>query len=71
MAVGIIEPPLGIFIAAIPFIKMMDLPRLPNQLRFVAQVFEGVSKPVGGDSQGTIRVKTTKGSSDKAVGSAD
>jgi hypothetical protein len=49
---------------------MLDLPRLPEQARFVAQVFEGVAKPVGGDSQGTVRVVTAKGSSDAPVAAA-
>ncbi|MBV9381410.1 MAG: hypothetical protein JOY82_13830 [Streptosporangiaceae bacterium] len=65
---GLIEPPLGVFIAAVPFLKMLDLPRLPSRVRFVAQVFEGVAKPVGGDSEGTVRIVTAKGSSDEPVG---
>jgi hypothetical protein len=64
---GLIEPPLGLFIAAVPFIKMMDLPRLSNAPRFVAQVLEGVAKPVGGDSEGTVRLVTGKGASDEPV----
>jgi len=64
---GLIDPPLGVFIAAVPFLKMLDLPRLPNRARFVAQVFEGVAKPVGGDSEGTVRIVTAKGASDKPV----
>jgi hypothetical protein len=27
--------------AAVPFLKMLDLPWMPNGARFVAQVFEG------------------------------
>ena len=34
------------------------------RLRFVAQVLKGVSKPVGGQSRGTIRVASSKRSSD-------
>src|SRR5579871_4460697 len=67
VAAGLIEPPLGVCIAAVPFVKMLDLPGLPNRLRFVAQIFEGASKPIGGDSEGTIRVVTTKGASDQPV----
>ena len=70
VGVGIIDPPFGLFIAAIPFIKMLDLPRLPKQARFIAQIFEGVAKPVGGDSEGTIRIVTSKGSSAEPVGGA-
>jgi hypothetical protein len=67
VGVGVIDPPLGLFIAAVPFIKMLDLPRLQNRVRFVAQVLEGVAKPVSGDSQGTIRIVTAEGASDQPV----
>jgi hypothetical protein len=67
MGAGLIEPPLGVFIAAVPFLKMVDLPGFPNPARFVAQVFEGVAKPVGGDSQGTVRVVTSRGSNGEPV----
>jgi hypothetical protein len=66
---GLIDPPLGLFIAAIPLIKMADLPKLPNLPRFAAQIFEGVAKPVGGDSEGTVRLVSRKGSSDSPVSS--
>ncbi len=69
VGIGLVEPPLGLFIAAIPFLRMLDLPALPNGLRFVAQVLEGVSKPVGGDSQGTVRIVSSKGASDAPVAS--
>lgn len=69
VALGIIEPPLGLFIAAVPFIKMLDLPALLARRGFFAQVLEGVSKPVGGDSEGTIRVVSSEGASDAPVAS--
>lgn len=67
VAAGLIDPPLGLFIAAVPFLKMLDLPRLPNLPRFVGQVFEGVAKPVGGDSHGTVRLVTGKGADESSV----
>ncbi len=70
VAVGAVEPPLGAFIAAVPFLKMLDLPRLPGRLRFVSQVFEGVAKPVGGDTEGTVRIVTARGSSGQPVQTA-
>ncbi|MGI8493094.1 MAG: hypothetical protein ACR2KC_06485 [Acidimicrobiales bacterium] len=70
VAAGLIDPPLGLFIAAVPFLKMLDLPGLPNLPRFVSQVFEGVAKPVGGDSQGTVRIVTRRGASDQPVTSS-
>jgi len=71
VGIGLIDPPLAVFIAAVPFIKMLDLPRLPTPARVVAEVFEGVAKPVGGDSQGTVRLVSAKGSSDEPVQSGD
>ena len=53
---GLVDPPLGLFIAAVPFLKMLDLPGLPRRLRFIEQILEGVAKPVGGDSEGTVRI---------------
>lgn len=69
VAAGLIEPPLGLFIAAVPFLKMLDLPGLPNLPRFVGQVLEGVAKPVGGDSEGTVRLVTSHGANQQPVGS--
>ena len=68
VAAGLIDPPLGLFIAAVPFLKMLDLPKMPNLPRFVGQVLEGVAKPVGGDSQGTVRLVSGRGSSAPPVG---
>jgi hypothetical protein len=53
---GLVDPPLGLFIAAVPFLKMLDLPGMPRRLRFIEQILEGVAKPVGGDSEGTVRI---------------
>lgn len=69
VAAGLIEPPLGLFIAAVPFLKMLDLPGIATLPRFVGQVLEGVAKPVGGDGQGTIRLVTAEGSDAGPVGS--
>lgn len=59
MAVGLIEWPIAVFLGAIPLIKMAQRSNLPNSVRFIAQVFEGASKPVGGDSVGTINLTET------------
>jgi len=60
LAVGleVISPPVGLFIAAIPFLKMLNSSDAPAPSRFVGQVFEGAAQPVGGDAQGTIRLVT-------------
>jgi hypothetical protein len=67
VGIGLIDPPLGLFIAAVPFLKMLDLPGLPTRTRFMGQVFEGVAKPVGGDSDGTVRLVTARGSNTAPV----
>ena len=54
----LIAPPLALFIAAVPFLKMLNRPEAPLPVRFVAQVFDGASKPVGGDSEATIELST-------------
>jgi hypothetical protein len=56
VAVGLLEPPLGVFIAAVPFIKMLTRPRSPNPFRFVGLMAEGAAQPVGSSGQGTIRL---------------
>lgn len=58
VAVGIIEPPLGLFIAAIPLVKMFNHPKLPLPVRMASQVLDGAAKPVGGDAEATIQLNT-------------
>ena len=69
VAVGLelIDPPIGVFIAAIPFLKMLNLSRTEFPSRFVGHFLEGMAKPVGGDSQGTIRFVTPEGATDEPV----
>lgn len=61
---GIIGPPLGLFIAAAPFLKMMTNRLASTPVRFVGQVFDGAAQPVGGDGEGTIRLQDTASRSD-------
>lgn len=58
VAFGIIEPPLGLFIVAIPFLKMLNRPQAPLPVRFVGQMLDGASKPVGGDTEATVELHT-------------
>jgi hypothetical protein len=69
LAVGLelIDPPIGLFIAAIPFLKMLNLSRAEFPPRFIGHLLEGMAKPVGGDSQGTIRFVTPEGATDEPV----
>jgi len=60
VAFEIIEPPLAIFIAAIPFLKLLKQPHQPWPLRIAADVVEGAAKPVGGDAESTLRLPETQ-----------
>jgi len=53
---GVLEPPIAVFIAALPVIKMLGTRVAPPPLRFFAQILQGAGKPVGSDGQGTIRL---------------
>ena len=52
---GLIEPPLALFIAAVPLVKLMRLSRLPPPINMLGEVIEGMAKPVGGDAEAVIR----------------
>ena len=56
VAFELLEPPLAIFIAAVPVLKLLKNPGEPWPLRIAADVLEGAAKPVGGDAESTVRV---------------
>lgn len=56
LAFEIIEPPLALFIAAIPLLKMLNRPEASRATRFVGQMIEGAAKPVGGSAEATIQL---------------
>ena len=56
-AFELIEPPLAIFIAAIPLLKLLNHPGASAPTRFVGQLLDGAAKPVGGSSEATIQLK--------------
>ena len=56
LALGLLEPPLAAFIAAVPLIKILAERGSPIPVRFVAEVLEGAAKPVGSDAEGTVRL---------------
>jgi hypothetical protein len=58
VAAGMIEPPLALFIAAIPFLKMLNRPNASQPVRFIGQMLDGAAKPVGGSSEATIQLAT-------------
>lgn len=72
IAVGMemVAPPLAIFIAAYPLLKMLNRPNAPKAVQIVAQVLEGVAKPINGDSEDTIRINSKSLPGPKAVASS-
>jgi len=57
-AFGLVEPPLAVFIAAIPLLNMLNHPGASAPPRFVGQLLDGAAKPVGGSSEATIQLKS-------------
>jgi hypothetical protein len=56
VGLGLIEPPLAVFIAGVPLLKMLTNHGLPVAVRFVGEFFEGVAKPIGGDTDAVIEL---------------
>lgn len=56
VAAGLIDPPLGLFIASVPLIKMATNSKAPVAMQWIGQVLDGVAKPVGGDAEGTVQL---------------
>ena len=66
VAAGVIDPPLAIFIAAIPFLKMLNRPKASQPVRFIGQVLDGAAKPVGGSSEATIELEASDAKSQQS-----
>src|SRR5436190_9166789 len=54
LALEMMEPPLALFIAAIPILKMLNRPWASWPTRLVSQLPQGMARPVGGDGDSTI-----------------
>lgn len=70
VAAGLIEPPLGVFIACVPLMKFTTNSRAPQAVQWLGQVLDGIAKPVGGDAQGTIRLADRPATVQQAAESA-
>lgn len=64
---GLIEPPLALFIAAVPLYKLLTNTALPRPVRFVGEVLQGAAKPVGSDAEGVIELEDQHESDTKVV----
>lgn len=53
---GMIEPPFGLFIAAVPLFKMLNRPKASRPVRLLSQIMDGASQPVGGDGDPAIKL---------------
>jgi hypothetical protein len=67
VGLGLLEPPLALFIAAVPLFKVMTDSALPNSVRFVGEVLEGAAKPVGSDAEGVIHLRDQEESDTKVA----
>jgi hypothetical protein len=56
LGLGLIEPPLALFIAAVPAFKVLTNSALPVAVRIVGEILEGAAKPVGSDADGVIQL---------------
>lgn len=56
-ALELVPIPIALFVAAVPFLKLMDDPRSSKPRRVFSHLVDGAAKPVGGDSEGTVRWK--------------
>lgn len=63
VGLGLVEPPLALFIAAVPASKVLTNSALPRAVRVLGEVLEGAAKPVGSDADGVILL-TDQGNSD-------
>lgn len=57
VALGLVDPPLAAFIAAVPFLAMLTHRSLPVPVRFIGETLEGAAKPVGGDDDGYVKLE--------------
>jgi hypothetical protein len=42
-------------VAAVPFLKMLNRPNATTPETFLTHLVDGAAKPVGGDTEGTVR----------------
>lgn len=71
VALGVIEPPLGLFIAAVPLLKILHRRDLPTPVRFVSEILQGAAQPVDGKAESTIRLSDPEASAAKDVETAE
>lgn len=54
-ALELVPIPIALFVGAVPFLKLLDDPSSSTPRRFFTHLVDGAAKPVGGDTEGTVR----------------
>ena len=54
-ALELVPLPIAIFVASVPFLKLLNRPDASTPRTFFSHLVDGAAKPVGGDSEGTVR----------------
>jgi hypothetical protein len=55
VALELVPIPIAVFVASVPFLKLLNRPNARKPQRFFSHIVDGAAKPVGGDSEGTIK----------------
>src|SRR5690348_3730846 len=55
VALDLVPIPIAVFVASVPFLKLLNRPNAKKPQRFFSHIVDGAAKPVGGDSEGTIK----------------
>jgi hypothetical protein len=66
VALGMVDPPLAAFIAAVPFLAMLTHRSLPTPIRFLGEALQGAGKPVGGDDDGYVKLQDERREMERA-----
>jgi hypothetical protein len=54
-ALELVPLPIALFVASVPFLKLMNRPGSGKPPTFFSHLVDGAAKPVGGDTEGTVR----------------
>jgi hypothetical protein len=60
VALDLVPIPIAIFVGSVPFLKLLNRPNARKPQRFFSHLVDGAAKPVGGDSEGTVRWAPTR-----------
>jgi len=61
VALDLVPIAVAAFVASVPFLKLLNRPDAPKPQRFISHLVDGAAKPVGGDSEGTVRWAPARG----------